>query len=180
MARLRPMGRGSRCRPPASAARPTRGSGRAKVAFSGSDDEVAGQRNLEAAAHGDAVHRRDERLVTVEARGQAGEARGVPAALAAGGLVHLRSLPAQNASVAGAGDDRHPLLGIAGEVVEHLVQLVMRIGVQCVVNLRTRQRHDGDRSLAGSLAENFRAIAASLLFFVSAEFMTPAYLTCRA
>ena len=34
MARFMPIWRGSRCTPPASAARPTRGSGSAKVAFS--------------------------------------------------------------------------------------------------------------------------------------------------
>ncbi len=34
MARFSPIWRGSRCRPPASAARPTRGSGRANIAFS--------------------------------------------------------------------------------------------------------------------------------------------------
>ena len=39
--------------------------------FVGSDDDVAGKGNLEAAAHGDAVHRRNHRLFEIEAAGQA-------------------------------------------------------------------------------------------------------------
>ncbi len=38
-------------------------------------DDVAGQRDLEAAAHGDAVHRRDQRLVEIETGGEPREAR---------------------------------------------------------------------------------------------------------
>ncbi len=48
--------------PPASAARPTRGSGSANSAFSLGDDQIAGERDLEAAAHRDAVHRGDHGL----------------------------------------------------------------------------------------------------------------------
>ena len=44
----------------------------------GGNDEVAGQRDLEAAAHGDAVDGGDDRLVAVEARGQPGETRRSP------------------------------------------------------------------------------------------------------
>src|SRR5438270_1279977 len=43
------------------------------------DDEVAGERNLETAAHGDAVDRRDNRFVAIEARRQAGKTALVPA-----------------------------------------------------------------------------------------------------
>ncbi len=118
----------------------------------GSDDEVAGERDLEAAAHGDAVDGGDDRLVAVEAHGQAGKAALVPAALAA------RRLPFQVVAgaerlVAGAGDDRHPLLRIGAEIVEHLVQFEMRIDMQRVVHFRARQRHDGDRTLARDLGE---------------------------
>ncbi|MGY4426938.1 hypothetical protein ACVWY2_009387 [Bradyrhizobium sp. JR6.1] len=55
--------------------------------------------------------------------------------------------------VAGAGDDRDPLLGIGGEVVEHLVELEMRVDMQRIVNLGPRQRHDGDGTLARHLGE---------------------------
>src|SRR5665811_639822 len=88
-----------------------------------------------------------DRLVAVDAGGQAGEAAGVPAALAA------RRLPFQIVAsaerlVAGAGDDRDPLFRVGGEVVEYPVQFEMRIRMQRVVNLRARQRHDRDRALA--------------------------------
>ncbi len=99
------------------------------------DDQVAGQRDLEAAAHGHAVDGGDDRLVAVEARGEAGKAALVPAALAA------RRLPFQVVAgaerlVAGAGDDRDPLLGVGGEIVEHLVEFEMRVDMQRVVALR--------------------------------------------
>ena len=152
MARFSPICRGSRCTPPASAARPTRGSGSAKVAFSDGDDEVAGQRDLETAAHRDAVDGGDDRLVAVEARGEAGEAALVPAALSARGLP-LQIVAGAECLVAGAGDDRHPLLGIGGEIVEHLVELEMRVDVQRVVHLGARQRDDRDRALARYLDE---------------------------
>jgi hypothetical protein len=50
--------------------------------------------------------------------------------------------------VAGAGDDRHPLLRIGRKIVEHLVEFEMRIGMQRVVHFGPRQRHDRDRALA--------------------------------
>ena len=168
MARFSPIWRGSRCTPPASAARPTRGSGSAKVAFSDGDDEVAGQRDLETAAHRDAVDGGDDRLVAVEARGEAGKAALVPAALAA------RRLPFQIVAgaerlVAGAGDDRDPLLGIGGEIVEHLVELEMRVDMQRVVHFRARQRDDRDRALARHLGE-FQVHVCSRLIFCGEEY----------
>ena len=65
--------------PPASAASPTCGSGKPKRAFSRGDDDVAGERDLEAAAERDAVDGCDDRLVAVEAVGQPAESarRGV-------------------------------------------------------------------------------------------------------
>src|SRR5207244_11569184 len=99
------------------------------------DDEVAGERDLETAAHGHAIDGGDDRLVAVEARGEAGEAALVPAALAA------RRLPFQVVAgaeclVAGAGDDRDPLLRIGGEIVKNLVELEMRVDMQRVVHFR--------------------------------------------
>ena len=112
-----------------------------------SNDEVAGQRDLKAAAHRDAVHGGDDRFVAIEARGQSGESAGVPAALAAGGLPFQVVARAERL-VAGAGNDRDPLFRIGGEIVEHLVQFEMRVGMQRVVNFGARQRHDGDRAFA--------------------------------
>jgi hypothetical protein len=45
------------------------------------------------------------------------------------------------------GHDGDPLIGIAGECLEGVVQLEMCIGVERIHDFRTRQRHDGDRSL---------------------------------
>ena len=99
------------------------------------DDEVAGQSDFEAAPHRHAIDGGDDRLVAIEPRGEAGEARSIPAALAAGGLP-FQVVAGAERLVAGAGDDSHPLLGIGGEVVEDVVQLIMRVGVQCVVHFR--------------------------------------------
>src|SRR5258706_1805672 len=129
------------------------------------DDEVAGQRDLKTAAHRDTVDGGDDRLVAVEARVQSGKPAGIPAALSP------RRLPFQVVAgtkrlVAGAGDDRDPLLGIGGKIVEHLVQLEMRVGMQRVVNLGPRQRHDRDRGLARDLAK-FQVHVCSLIFSVA-------------
>src|SRR5439155_14548250 len=74
----------------------------------GCNDQVAGQRDLETAAHRHTVDGGDDRLVAVEPRGEAGEAALVPAALAAGGLP-FQVVARTKGLVAGAGDDRDPL-----------------------------------------------------------------------
>src|SRR5882724_5156295 len=51
-----------------------------------SDDEIAGQRNLKTATHRYAVDGGDDRLVAIEARGEACKSALVPAALSAGRL----------------------------------------------------------------------------------------------
>ena len=57
-----------------AAMRPTRGSGSAKTAVLGGNDDVAGgERGLEAAAHRHAIDRGDQRLVEVEAVREAGK-----------------------------------------------------------------------------------------------------------
>ena len=96
MARFRPIWRGSRCTPPASAARPTRGSGSAKVAFS--DAMMRSQASaiskpppiatpLTAAMIGLSQSNREVR----PAKPPLSQPRLPPAAC------HFRSLPAQNA-----------------------------------------------------------------------------------
>src|ERR1700731_4522696 len=135
MARLRPIWRGSRCNPPASAASPTRGSGSANIAFS------------------EAMMRSQARAIskpppmatplTAAMIGLSQSNREVSPANPP--VSHPRlppppPLPFQVVAgaerlVAGTGDDRDPLLGIGGEVVEHLVQFEMCIGMQRVVHL---------------------------------------------
>ena len=96
MARFSPIWRGSRCRPPASAARPTRGSGKAKVAFS--EAMMRSQASaiskpppmatpLTAAMIGLSQSKREVR----PAKPPVSQPRLPPAAC------HFRSLPAQNA-----------------------------------------------------------------------------------
>src|SRR6266436_2494493 len=135
----------------------------------GGNDEIAGQRNLEAAAHRNAVDGGDDRLVAVETRSQPGESAGVPAALAAGGLP-FQIVAGAERLVPGAGDDRYPLLRIGGKVVEYLVQFEMRVDMQRVINFGPRQRHDRDRSLARDLGE-FQVHVGSRCFFCGEEFM---------
>ena len=150
MARLSPICRGNRCKPPAKRGEADARLGQGEGRIVGGDDEIAGQRYLKAATHRDAVDGGDDRLVAVETHGEPGEAALVPAALAA------RRLPFQIVSgakrlVASAGDDRDPLLGIGGEVVEHLVEFKMRVDMQRVVHFGARQRDDRDRALARDL-----------------------------
>ena len=105
----------------------------------GGDDEVAGERDLEAAAHGDAVDGGDHGLVEVVAVGEAAEALGrgmrPPARLGAQLRVILEVVAGRERLVAGAGDDRDPQLGIGGELVEDVRQLLVRHRVQRVVDL---------------------------------------------
>src|SRR5260221_11797512 len=101
----------------------------------GGDDEVAGERDLEAAAHGDALHRGDHRLHQIEPAGEAGEARGRMPGLVSGGLV-FQVVAGGEGLVAGAGDDGDPEIRIGGEAVPHLVELEMRRPVQRVHHLR--------------------------------------------
>ena len=68
--------------------------GQRELRILGRDDQVAGQCDLEATAHRDAVDGGDNRLVAIEPRGEPAETASVGAALAA------RSLPFQ--VVAGA------------------------------------------------------------------------------
>ncbi len=71
------------------------------------DDDVARQSGFEAAAHGDAIHRRDQRLVEVEAAANSGKpARAVGAALTAG--LHLQVIAGGESPLACPRDDADP------------------------------------------------------------------------
>ena len=113
--------------------------GQGELGLVGGDDDVAGQRDLEAAAHGDAVHRGDHRLVEVEAVGEAAEALGrVDRALAGLGLdlgVVLEVVAGAEGLVAGAGDDGDPEVRVGLELVERLDHLLVRHGMAGVVDL---------------------------------------------
>ena len=107
----------------------------------GGDDEVAGERDLEAATHGNAIHRGDHRLVEVMALGQAGEAGGRRRPALAGGL-HLQIVAGGKGAVAGARHDGDPQIRVGGELVPDLVEFLMRLAVQGVHHLRPVQRDD--------------------------------------
>src|ERR1700737_2497377 len=146
MARFSPICRGSRCRPPASAASPTRGSGNAKVAFS--DAIIRSQASaiskpppmatpLTAAMIGLSQSKREVKPDKPPCS---------PAALPAAPLP-LQIVAGAERLVAGAGDDRDPLLGIGGEIIEHLVEFEMRVDMQRVVHFRPAQVPDRDGAL---------------------------------
>ena len=152
MARFSPICRGSRCRPPASAASPTRGSGSAKVAFS--EAMMRSQASaiskpppmatpLTAAMIGLSQSKRE----VSPAKPPLSQPRFPPAAC------HFRSLPAQNALSPAPVTIATHCSGSAAEVVEHLVEFEMRVGMQRVVHFRARQRHDRDRALARHLGK---------------------------
>src|SRR5262249_7989127 len=135
----------------------------------GGYDEVASERDLETATHRNAIDRSDDRLVAVEARGQSGEAALVPAAFATCRLP-LEIVAGAKSLVAGAGDDRDPLLGVGAEIVEHLVELVMRFNMKRVVHFGSRQRHDRDRPLARDFGK-FQLHRSSRELFYGAEWL---------
>lgn len=81
------------------------------------DDQIAGQRDFETAAHRDAVDRRNHRLVEIEACGQPGKARGRHFELVALGLPP-EIIAGAEGTLAGAGDDGDPEIGIGREIVK--------------------------------------------------------------
>jgi len=141
IARFSPIWRGNRCQPAGERGEADmRLLAAPNLAFSEGDDQVAGQRDLESATHGDAVDRGDDRLVAIKPRSEAPEPalsqpRLPPAAC------HFRSLPAQKRLVAGAGDDRDPLLRIGAKIVETLLSSKCASVCNAFVNLgRTASR----------------------------------------
>ena len=87
----------------------------------GDDHQVAGQRQLEAAAEGEAVDRGDHRLVEVEEARQAGEAAGAEVVVGAFALGRGLQVPAgREEALAGAGDDGDPERGVVAELAKGL------------------------------------------------------------
>ena len=152
MARFSPICRGSRCRPPASAARPTRGSGRAKVAFSeammrSQASAISKPPPIATPLTAAMIGLSQSKRVVSPAKPPLSQPRLPPAAC------HFRSLPAQNALSPAPVTTATHCSGSAAEIVEHLVELEMRVDMQRVVDFRPRQRHDRDRSLARDLGK---------------------------
>ena len=116
------------------------------------DDQVAGERDLEAPAHRETVDRGDYRLGQVEALRQPGETACRAFARAAGRLV-FQVVAGGERLVAGAGDDRRPLFGVGGEIVEYRVELEMRRRVQRVVDFGPVDGHHRQPPLARHLQE---------------------------
>ena len=113
----RPTARGRRCVPPAPGRRPSFTSGSATCAPGAGDPVVAGQRQLEAAAHGHAVDGGDDRL----RRGLHGLDDGVQRGLGRHlGRPELADVGAAGEALSGADEhDRHDA-GIGGGAVEAL------------------------------------------------------------
>jgi len=87
------------------------------------DDDVGSQHQLEAAAAGDAVHRRDERLVEIARVVEAAEAGGAPVGvglLAGGGALEVPA--GAEEALAGAGEDSDAQRRVVTELLEHPVE----------------------------------------------------------
>src|ERR1700756_2634035 len=120
MARFRPIWRGRRCRPPASAARPTRGSGSAKVAFS--EAMMRSQASAISKPPPMATPLTAAMIGLSQSKRVVSPAKPplAPPALPAGALP-FQIVAGAKRLVAGSGDDRDPLLGVGREIVKHLV-----------------------------------------------------------
>ena len=103
----------------------------------GSDDQIAGQRDLEPATHGNAVDRSDDRLGQIEPGGEARETSGHRYALAA--LRLIAKVVAGAEAPTAAGDDGNPHVVVGGEVVEYLTKLGIGGRVQRVQAIRSVQ-----------------------------------------
>ena len=164
IARFSPIWRGSRCKPPASAARPTRGSGSAKVAFSeammrSQASAISKPPPIATPLTAAMIGLSQSKRVVRPAKPPLSQPRLPPAAC------HFRSLPAQNALSPAPVTIATHCSGSAAEIVEHLVELEMRVDMQRVVHLGARQRHDRDRALARHFGK-FQVHVCSRRFFL--------------
>ena len=117
------------------------GLGQGEGRLVGGDDDVAGERDLEAAAHGDAVDRGDHRLVEVVAVGRARRSpwrgwTGRLPVLACNSAWYFRSLPAQNALSPAPVMMATQSSGLAWNSSKACDQLLVRHGMAGVVDLR--------------------------------------------
>lgn len=93
----------------------------------GGHDDVAGQRDFEAPAHRNPVHRCDERLHARRARGEASKSCLREFELSARGL-HFEIVPGTEGLVPSAGHDDDPKLRVRLELVEDTSELTVRRG----------------------------------------------------
>jgi len=117
--------------------------GQAERGVIGGDDDVARERDLEAATEREAVHRGDDRLPEIEARGDTAEA----GRRHAGHAVLRRPLEVVargEGLLSGSRENCHPGVGIGREVVPRLRQLLVGIGVEGVHHLRAVDGDPGD------------------------------------
>ena len=148
-----PISRGRRCSPPASAAKPDARFGQREHGGVGRDDQIAGQRDFETAAHRDAVHRRDHRLVEVEAAGETAKAAAGMVDPRSAGRGDLQIVAGAEGALARARHDRDPLFRVGGEIVEDLGKFDMRRRVQRVHDFGPVERDDRQPPFALDLAE---------------------------
>jgi hypothetical protein len=107
----------------------------------GGDNDVAGERGFEPAAHRDAIDRGDQRFIEVEARGKPGKACPGPGTSPPSRL-HLQIVAGGKGALAGAGDNADPQVWVGGKLVPHAVQFPMRLAVQRVHHLGPVDRDD--------------------------------------
>ena len=112
--------------PPSSGIRPTRGSGRPKLASSRRDDDVAAEHHLEAAADRVAVDPRDHRHVERLAQRDAAEAAGRGSAQYSSPIAPLppfMSAPSENARSPAPVSTTHAHVAIALDLAPRSLQL---------------------------------------------------------
>src|SRR3954451_1517115 len=102
----------------------------------GSNYDVAGKCRLEPTAHGDSIHRRDQRLREIETVTDTGKAaRPVRAALAAS--LDLQVVAGRESPFPGPGDDADPQVIAGSEFIPYGGQFIVGVGMKRVKDLRT-------------------------------------------
>ena len=110
------------------------------------DDDVAGQGDLESAAHGQAIDGGNDGFLAVKALRQAGKA-----AVRAVGRISF-SLPFQviargKCFFPGAGNDGDPEIGVVFEIIEDFIHLEMGMGMQGIHAFGSVHGHSKDMAV---------------------------------
>src|SRR6516225_1187802 len=142
--------------PPRSRREPNAGLGQRKFRLLRGDDDVGGERDLEAAAHGHTIDCRNQRLFKVMPVRDPSEAfrralRSSPGLGPELGVI-FEIVAGAKGLVSGAGNDRDPQLWICRELVEYFRQLLIRHRVEGVCDLGSIYGDDQETTVGLDLA----------------------------
>ena len=115
------------------------------------DDDVAGQRDLETAAHRNAVDGRNERFVQIEPVRDSRETRADETGPLACRL-RLEIVSGGECAVARPGNDREPKIVRRSEFVPDRFEFIVRVAVERVHDVGTVQGDDTDAAFVGDVA----------------------------